>query len=137
MMKLIIGNEGTGKTMKLLDLANNAVTQAKGNLVYLDKNGRHMFEINNKIRLIDVSEFSFSDADEFFGFVCGILSQDRDIEAMFFDSFLKLANISKEDAAKELEKFDALGKKYNIDLCIALSAEESDIPESLRSSILS
>ena len=93
MMKLIIGNEGTGKTMKLLDLANNAVTQAKGNLVYLDKNGRHMFEINNKIRLIDVSEFSFSDADEFFGFVCGILSQDRDIEAMFFDSFLKLANI--------------------------------------------
>ncbi len=137
MIKLIIGNEGTGKTMKLLDLANNAVTQAKGNLVYLDKNGRHMFEINNKIRLIDVSEFSFSDADEFFGFVCGILSQDRDIEAMFFDSFLKLANISKEDAAKELEKFDALGKKYNIDLCIALSAEESDIPESLRSSILS
>jgi hypothetical protein len=137
MMKLIIGNEGTGKTMKLLDLANNAVTQAKGNLVYLDKNGRHMFEINNKIRLIDVSEFSFSDADEFFGFVCGILSQDRDIEAMFFDSFLKLANISREDAAKELEKFDALGKKYNIDLCIALSAEESDIPESLRSSILS
>ena len=123
--------------MKLLDLANNAVTQAKGNLVYLDKNGRHMFEINNKIRLIDVSEFSFSDADEFFGFVCGILSQDRDIEAMFFDSFLKLANISREDAAKELEKFDALGKKYNIDLCIALSAEESDIPESLRSSILS
>lgn len=137
MMKLIIGNEGTGKTMKLLDLANNAVTQAKGNLVYLDKNGRHMFEINNKIRLIDVSEFSFSDADEFFGFVCGILSQDRDIEAMFFDSFLKLANISREDVAKELEKFDALGKKYNIDLCIALSAEESDIPESLRSSILS
>ena len=137
MMKLIIGNEGTGKTMKLLDLANNAVTQAKGNLVYLDKNGRHMFEINNKIRLIDVSEFSFSDADEFFGFVCGILSQDRDIEAMFFDSFLKLANISREDAAKELEKFDALGKKYNIDLCIALSAEESDIPESLRSYILS
>ena len=137
MIKLIIGNEGTGKTMKLLDLANNAVTQAKGNLVYLDKNGRHMFEINNKIRLIDVSEFSFSDADEFYGFVCGILSQDRDIEAMFFDSFLKLANISKEDAAKELEKFDALGKKYNIDLCIALSAEESDIPESLRSSILS
>ncbi|MCR4936738.1 MAG: twitching motility protein PilT [Lachnospiraceae bacterium] len=137
MIKLIIGNEGTGKTMKLLDLANNAVTQAKGNLVYLDKNGRHMFEINNKIRLIDVSEFSFSDADEFFGFVCGILSQDRDIEAMFFDSFLKLANISREDAAKELEKFDALGKKYNIDLCIALSAEESDIPESLRSSILS
>ena len=137
MMKLIIGNEGTGKTMKLLDLANNAVNQAKGNLVYLDKNGRHMFEINNKIRLIDVSEFSFSDADEFFGFVCGILSQDRDIEAMFFDSFLKLANISREDAAKELEKFDALGKKYNIDLCIALSAEESDIPESLRSYILS
>ena len=137
MIKLIIGNEGTGKTMKLLDLANNAVTQAKGNLVYLDKNGRHMFEINNKIRLIDVSEFSFSDADEFFGFVCGILSQDRDIEAMFFDSFLKLANISREDAAKELEKFNALGKKYNIDLCIALSAEESDIPESLRSSILS
>lgn len=136
MIKLIIGNEGTGKTRKLLALANDKVVEAKGDLVYLDKSGRHMFEINNKIRLIDVSEFSFSSADEFYGFVCGIISQDRDIETMFFDSFKKLAKIDVADLASILNKFDGLSTKYGVDFCMALSAEESDIPDSFKDSII-
>ena len=94
MVKLIIGNEGTGKTLRLLDLANNAIKDAKGHLVYLDKSTRHMYEINNKVRLIDVSEFNFSSIDEFYGFVCGIISQDRDIEQLYF-AFNEASSFSK------------------------------------------
>ena len=121
MIKLIIGNEGTGKTKRLLDAANNAVADAKGHIVYLDKSGRHMFEINNKVRLIDVSEFGFHTSDEFFGFVNGIISQDRDIEQFYFDSFKKLANIEVSDLDVILKKFDA---------------EEKDIPDCYKDQII-
>lgn len=136
MIKLIIGNEGTGKTKRLLDAANNAVADAKGHIVYLDKSGRHMFEINNKVRLIDVSEFGFQTSDEFFGFVNGIISQDRDIEQFYFDSFKKLANIEVSDLDVILKKFDEISSKYNISFFIAMSAEEKDIPDCYKDQII-
>ncbi len=136
MIKLIIGNEGTGKTLRLLDLANNAVKDANGHLVYLDKSTRHMFEINNKVRLIDVSEFGFSSIDEFYGFVCGIISQDRDIEQLYFDSFKKLGKFDVSEVGAVLDKFDKLSEKCGITFNMAMSVDEADIPESYKDSIL-
>ena len=136
MIKLIIGNEGTGKTLRLLDLANNAIKDANGHLVYLDKSTRHMYEINNKVRLIDVSEFGFSSIDEFYGFVCGIISQDRDIEQLYFDSFKKLGKFDVSEVGAVLDKFDKLSEKCGITFNMAMSVDEADIPESYKDSIL-
>ncbi len=136
MVKLIIGNEGTGKTLRLLDLANNAIKDANGHLVYLDKSTRHMYEINNKVRLIDVSEFNFSSIDEFYGFVCGIISQDRDIEQLYFDSFKKLGKFDVSEVGAVLDKFDKLSEKCGITFNMAMSVDEADIPDSYKDSIL-
>lgn len=57
MVQLIIGDKGEGKTKQLLDKVNEAIQEARGNIVYLDKSTKHMYELNNKIRLIDVSGF--------------------------------------------------------------------------------
>ena len=136
MVKLIIGNEGTGKTLRLLDLANNAIKDANGHLVYLDKSTRHMYEINNKVRLSDVSEFNFSSIDEFYGFVCGIISQDRDIEQLYFDSFKKLGKFDISEVGAVLDKFDKLSEKCGITFNMAMSVDEADIPDSYKDSIL-
>ena len=81
MVQIIAGRKGKGKTKYLLDMANTAVKEAKGSIVYLDKSSKHMYELNNKIRLINVAEFSVSTAEGFIGFICGIISQDHDLEA--------------------------------------------------------
>ena len=75
MVELIVGKKGKGKTKVLLDKVNGAVKEANGSIVYLDKSTKHMYELNNKVRLIDVSGFPIKNADEFVGFICGILSQ--------------------------------------------------------------
>ena len=97
MVQLIVGKKGKGKTKHLLDKVNNEILTASGNIVYLDKSTKHMYELNNKVRLIDVSSYLISDSDEFTGFVCGIISQDHDLEQMYFDSFLKIACIKDEN----------------------------------------
>ena len=63
MVQIIAGRKGKGKTKYLLDMANTAVKEAKGSIVYLDKSSKHMYELNNKIRLINVAEFSVSTAE--------------------------------------------------------------------------
>ena len=88
MVQLIVGNKGKGKTKHLLDKVNAEIKSVQGNVVYLDKSTKHMFELNNKIRLIDVSDYLVTNSDEFIGFICGIISQDHDLQHMYFDSFL-------------------------------------------------
>ena len=58
---------------------------------------KHMYELNNKIRLIDVSGFELESSGEFIGFVYGILSQDHDLEQMYLDSFLKISLTRRGD----------------------------------------
>ena len=91
MVQLIVGEKGKGKTKHLLDKVNNEIKEISGNIVYLDKSTKHMYELNNKVRLIDVSQFQIEKSSEFVGFVNGIISQDHDLQKMYFDSFFKIA----------------------------------------------
>lgn len=136
MIQLIVGNKGKGKTKKLLDKVNAEVLTANGNIVYLDKSTKHMFELNNKVRLIDVNEFPIENCDQFIGFVLGIVSQDHDLEQMYFDSFLDLAKVNAEDLEDALVKFEKISNKYNINFVMSISMDEKDIPESMKSTII-
>lgn len=136
MIQLIVGNEGKGKTTKLLEKANQEITKVNGTIVYLDKNKKHMYELNNKIRLVDVSEFDFKTTDEFYGFVCGIISTDHDLEQLYFDNFLRIASAQKEDILTVLDKFSDLSSRMNITLYMSIAMDESAIPEKYRSDVI-
>lgn len=136
MIELIVGGQGKGKTGKMLDKVNSEIKEASGNIVYLDKNAKHMYELNNKIRLVDVSEYDFTSCDEFYGFICGIISQDHDLEQLYFDNFKRIACIEDGELEAVLDKFAALGEKRKIDLCISIAAEESAIPAKYKENII-
>ena len=88
MIEIICGEKGKGKTKELLERVNSSISSSSGNVVYLDKSQKHMYELNNKVRLINVMDFPITNSDEFLGFICGIVSQDNDLEEMYLDSFL-------------------------------------------------
>ena len=108
MVELIVGKKGKGKTKVLLDRVNNAVKEANGSIVYLDKSTKHMYELNNKVRLIDVSSYPLKNADEFVGFICGIISQDHDLEQIYLDSFLKVSKLEDADVTDTLEQLNKI-----------------------------
>ena len=136
MIQLIVGNKGKGKTKQLLDKVNADVLTANGNIVYIDKSTKHMFELNNKVRLIDVSEFPVENYDQFIGFLLGIVSQDHDLEQVYFDGFLELAKISENEVENVLSKFEKIADNYNINLVMSISIDEKDFPESMKSYII-
>lgn len=136
MVQFIVGREGKGKTKHLLDKVNTEIKDVQGNVVYLDKSTKHMFELNNKIRLIDVSEYLVTDSDEFIGFVCGIISQDHDLQQMYFDSFLKIACMEEEELEKVVDKIEKISEKFHVDFVISVSRDESELPESMRKNVI-
>ena len=136
MVELIVGKKGKGKTKVLLDKVNGAVKDANGSIVYLDKSTKHMYELNNKVRLIDVSVFPVKNADEFVGFICGILSQDHDLEQMYFDSFLKIAALEDKDISAVVEKLERMSDFFQVDFILSVSRDESELPESVKDKII-
>lgn len=136
MVQLIVGNKGKGKTKYLLDKVNTEVKDINGNIVYLDKSTKHMYELNNKVRLIDVSDYLIDNTDAFIGFVCGIISQDHDLQQMYFDSFLKIAAIADSDIAVAVDKLDKISEKFNVDFILSVSVDEAELPESVKSKII-
>ena len=119
MVELIVGRKGKGKTKVLLDKVNGAIRNVNGSIVYLDKSTKHMYELNNKVRLIDVSVYPIKNADEFVGFVCGIISQDHDLEQIYLDSFLTTAKLEGADVTGTLEQLKAVEKNSALPLSSA------------------
>ncbi len=133
MIQIISGVKGKGKTKYLLEKVNDSVTKVNGNIVFLDKNTKHMFELNNRVRLIDVVELPVKNNDEFLGFLCGLISQDNDLEEVYFDSFLTIAHIeTDEDICKSIERLELLEKTYNLNFTLSVSKDEKDLPECVK-----
>jgi hypothetical protein len=135
MVQLIVGVKGKGKTKVLLDKVNNQIQTIEGNIVYLDKSTKHMYELNNKIRLIDVSDYMIKNADEFLGFVLGIISQDHDLQQMYLDSFLKIAHLEGDDITGTIKELEAISEKFKVDFTLSISVDASDVPEAFKSNI--
>ncbi len=136
MVQLIVGKKGKGKTKQLLDKVNSEVKDISGSIAYLDKSTKHMYELNNKVRLIDVSRYMIENADEFLGFVCGIISQDHDLEQMYFDSFLKIAVLEDKDISAIIEKLDRMSDFFQVDFILSVSMDESELPEAVKDKII-
>ena len=136
MVQLIVGNKGKGKTKYLLDKVNAEVKEVEGSIVYLDKSTKHMYELNNKIRLIDVSDYMIDSTDAFAGFVSGIISQDHDLQKMYFDSFMKIASIEAADIGGIIDKLEKMSDKFGVDFVISVSTDESNLPAEVRSKII-
>ena len=108
MIEIICGEKGKGKTKELLEKVNHTVSTVTGSVVYLDKSQKHMYELNNKVRLINVVDYPITNCDEFLGFICGIVSQDHDLEEMYLDSF---------------------SEKYKVRFILSVSKNKADLPE--------
>lgn len=132
MVHLITGNKGKGKTKWMLDKANGDIRNILGSVCYLDKNTQHMYELNNRIRLINVTDYRIENGDQFLGFVSGIISQDHDLEQMYFDSFLKVSHLEGLDVTQPVLKLQALSEAFNVDFFISISMDDHEIPECLR-----
>ena len=137
MIQLIIGEKGKGKTKILLDRANKAMKEANGNIVYLDKSKQHMYELNNRVRLIDVTAYPITNSDAFIGYLCGLISRDNDLEQIFLDSFLKIAKQDGADISPVLDQIRNLSDTYHVDFTISISVKEQDLPEQFKEFVIS
>ena len=138
MIELVVGEKGTGKTKILIAKANDEIKETGGNIVYLDINNKHIYELSHTIRLLNVQEYNIHSSDMFLGFLYGIASQDYDIDKMFLDNFMSIACIDNISEAEEIiNEISRISEKFDINFIISISVKNDELPESLQKLVTS
>ena len=119
MIKVIYGKKGSGKSKKLLDMANAEVEVTSGNIVYIDDNNRCMYDLKHEIRFINTTDYGIDNADKLYGFICGILSGDFDISSIYIDGLKKMIKKQDTDIAELIDQFDGIFGEVNAYMVIS------------------
>lgn len=131
MVKLILGNKGSGKTKRLIEMCNEATEKSKGNVVLIEKNNQLSYNVTYKTRLVAADDYNIHGFDAFYGFISGMCASNYDITDIFVDSTLKIAGQDFDKLADFIGKLDALSEKSNTNIVLTVSADKSVLPESV------
>ena len=129
MIKLIVGNKGSGKTKTLISMTNEAVSHSAGNVVCLEKGLKLTYDITHKARLVDTDEYAVEGFDALYGFLAGLMAGNYDITHIFVDATLKIGGRDYEALADFLKKVDDLSKISGTAFTFTVSTDLENLPE--------
>ena len=130
MIKLIVGAKGSGKTKALVDMMHENLAKVNGNIVCIEKAMQDTFNVNNKVRLIDIDEYEIDSYDEFYGLFAGVLEGNYDIEQVYIDGLKRTGTKELADIGKLLEKMDSISGDKTV--VVTISAKEDELPDSIK-----
>ncbi|SHH65731.1 hypothetical protein SAMN02745135_01554 [Caloranaerobacter azorensis DSM 13643] len=136
MVKLVCGKKGTGKTKRLIKMANEDAKGTLGDIVFVDSDVRHMLDLNHKIRYVNAMEFEVKGIEMFHGFLCGLIAEDYDIEKIYIDAVYKIADIDLSLLHKYIQRLENLSNKFKVDIILSLNIEGKDIPENIKKYVI-
>lgn len=129
MVKILAGEKGEGKTKRMIDMANAAGKEAKGNIVFVDDDNSHMYDLHYSVRFVETPKFIMEDPQVFRGFVCGILSQNSDIETIYIDGLNYIMDrISDADFTAFIQELDKTSKEAEMDMVMIISRKTDALP---------
>lgn len=133
MLKIIVGEKGTGKTKTLIGAVETALDSQKGSVVFINKGTRHTYDLNSKVRLVNTEDYMIDNYDMFYGLICGVLSQNFDITDIFVDSITKIVGINNIPKLEEmLDKAAAVCEKANANMVITITINADLISDGMK-----
>ncbi len=135
MIKIITGAKGSGKSKKMINLANETSKLSKGVVVYIDDDNRNMFELDRALRFINLADYKVDSHKSFYGFICGMISSNYDIKEIFVDGVLSLSELNDEKVDELLDHLVYFSNKHDVDVFISLDSKYN-VPEKLKDSVI-
>ncbi len=130
MIYIICGAKGTGKTKRLIDRANTAVMD--GEVVFITDSNEYNFSIKHKVRLINATDYHVVSEQGLLGFISGIVAGNSDIQHVYLDGCHRICGMDIADMKYFYENLGDFAEKANIDITVAVSAAEDNLPDFIK-----
>jgi len=132
MIQVIHGKKGSGKTKRIIDMTNAAFDKQHGDIVFIDDDNRYMFDLRHEVRFVNAGEYGMVSPEMFYGFLCGVLSQNSDISSIFIDAFLRLVNVQPNETEWFFSHLKQLAEKHDVKFILSVSCDDSEAPDYIK-----
>ena len=136
MIQVIAGKKGSGKTKRIIDMANLATRDSKHDIVFIDDDARYMLELRHEARFVNASEYKLDSAQMFMGLLYGIVSQNFDVGLICIDAFKKLIKCELEATEWFFQRLEGLCEKHSVEFVISISADTEELPEFIKKYVI-
>ena len=136
MIQVIAGKKGSGKTKRILDMANLATKDSKHDIVFIDDDNRYMFDLRHEVRFINASEYDIANDQMFMGMLCGIVAQNFDLGLICIDAFKKLIKNELNTTEWFFQRLEAISQKHDVNFALSISADEDELPEFIKKYVI-
>ena len=135
MVNFMAGFKGEGKTRRMIDLANESAKTTDGNLVFIDDDKRHIFDLHRDIRFVEATKGILGTYREFVCFLWGILTQNSDIQHIYVDGLTNIVvygAINNDTLPALKDQLDKFSEEYNVDFTISMHYDREILPEVIK-----
>ena len=136
MIQVIAGKKGSGKTKRIIDMANAATQENKHDIVFIDDDNRYMFDLRHEVRFINAGEYNLASDQMFMGFLVGAVAQNFDVGLILVDAFLKLIKCELSTTEWLFERLEALSEKHGVDFVLSISEEPEALPDFIKKYVI-
>lgn len=132
MVKLIMGNKGSGKTVRLVAQVREAVEDSHNNVVVIEPSKALMYDIPSQARLVPAEEYAVYSSDMMLGFINGLAAGNYDITHVFIDNLFKIiGKCPAEQFAPFLDRLQIFSERVGITFVITVSAAPEEYGEAI------
>lgn len=137
MIKLITGAKGTGKTKIIIDMANDNIETAKGDIIFLTDTDRYSYSLRYQVRLINAKSLLKAgqqniNEDALFGFIQGLIAGNHDIESIYIDGAHRMLGRTVAQMKDFFTDIYDIATKTETKFIITVSENEENFPEFLK-----
>lgn len=136
MIKYILGAKGAGKTRWLIENANEDIKSGNGNIAFVEVDDDHIFSLDYNVRLINATDYRLNNVESFYGFICGLMAMDYDLEKIYIDGIYKVLPLDIEELEYIKNKLERVDEIKNRKIYINVDYLLEDMPNSLKDSAI-
>jgi hypothetical protein len=136
LIQVIAGRKGSGKTKRIIDMANKASQDSKSDIVFIDDDNRYMFDLRHEVRFINATEYDLTNDQMFAGFLTGVVAQNFDVGLILIDAFMKLIKQDLKDTEPFFVRLETISEKHGVDFVLSVSEAPADLPAFIRKFVI-
>ena len=136
MVGVIFGQKGSGKTKKILELANKAAKEAHGSIVFIDDENSYMYDLDRNVRFVNAKEYDLVSPRMLYGFLCGLAASDYDLEYIYIDGLMRFIRTELSTLTELFDQIERFSALRGINVVMSVSGTAEELPEFMKKYVL-
>ena len=132
MIQVIMGLKGSGKTKRLIDAINTAVSSAQGDVVCIEYGKQLTYDVNYRVRLVNSKEYAIDNVDKLKGLLCGLHAGNFDITNVYIDNLYKTIGTDRAAGEAFILWCAEFAKANNMNITVTVSDDPAEASETMK-----